>query len=246
MKINAKKISHKRISSNKLIVTGLKQTRVIPALVLALATAACSISTEDVRDSAGLSSTDSAASTEALSALESFPHESFLASGTIVISRSLPKVSTTEVLAMRKEYGTLLGYVPLENSQTAATWLEYEKSSGLLKLFHEGDLLEELNTRGNLELPAGDYEVMNTAENPLWYASDAYFSSRHLPVPGQSDLSRYRSGALGNNAVFLNESVTIHSSVIWSSEVGGLQLPDQDLQGLLTYIAPGTPFIIKN
>lgn len=234
-------------------LTKVKQTRILSALLLALSTVACSMTDENSLNSAEMSAAENSATTEnsaTAEALNSFPHESFLTSGTIVISRSLPKVDTKEVLALRKEYGkdygTLLGYVPLADNQTEATWLEYERSSGLLKLFHEGSLVKSLNTRGELTLPDGDYEVMSTAKNPLWYASDDYFRSRHLTIPAQGDISRYRSGALGAHAMFLDENVAVHSSVIWSREVGGLQLASNDLQEMLPFVAPGTPFVIKN
>jgi hypothetical protein len=91
----------------------------------------------------------------------------------------------------------------------------------------------------------GRYELLHKQRNPLWYAPDAYFAKRGLMVPPAGDRARFRRGALGDFVLFLNKDTPIHSGPIWSEDLGGARLDENDLSRVYYKVEAGTPIQVE-
>lgn len=68
---------------------------------------------------------------------------------------------------------------------------------------------------------------------------------RQLESPPQGDKQRYRRGALGDFAIFLNQDTPLHCGPIWLGEIGGLRLSEADLSRLYYQVETGSVVEIK-
>ena len=86
----------------------------------------------------------------------------------------------------------------------------------------------------------GRYTVALKQSNPLWYAPDSYFRQRSLRLPPEGSKDRFKRGALGSQALFLNEQTPIHSGPIGMSEIGGLRISPADMAKIFQSVQVGT------
>lgn len=100
-------------------------------------------------------------------------------------------------------------------------------------------------SEGELDLKAGTYTLMHKQRAPLWYAGDSYFTNREIPVPASGDSNRYLRGALGDFALFIDRDISIHSSEIWTSEVGGLRVPEEEIRKIYYSLNVGSQIEIR-
>lgn len=98
---------------------------------------------------------------------------------------------------------------------------------------------------GAARLSAGVSSVAHKQSDPLWYAPDSYFSSRLQEAPAAQSRDRYRRGALGNSAIFLNADTPIHSGPVSSDEIGGARLSSSDMEILFPLIEIGSKIEIR-
>ena len=77
-------------------------------------------------------------------------------------------------------------------------------------------------------------------EDPLWYAPDSYFTKRGITIPAPFAEERFRRGALGAFALFLDGGIPIHTGPFWSEEVGGLRISEEAGAALFAAIPLGT------
>jgi hypothetical protein len=94
-------------------------------------------------------------------------------------------------------------------------------------------------------LKPGQYQVLHKQRNALWYAPDQYFTERGLKVPPQGDKSRYLRGALGDFVVFINKDTPIYSGPIWTEEIGGVRLSDDEMSRLYYRMEVGVPIEVR-
>ena len=169
------------------------------------------------------SSSPTATSTEQQSTLQ-------LASGGLVsINRVAPAISSPSLL---------FGFMPEKDQKN--TWLEINTTNKEVYLFEKGELVQKAKVEGNLDFEPGRYQIKHKQRSALWYAGDDYFLSRQLPVPEVGNRERYRRGALGDFALFLDTETPIHSSPIWTAEVGGLKLEDQQMRKIYYALEVGS------
>jgi hypothetical protein len=83
-------------------------------------------------------------------------------------------------------------------------------------------------------------KIILKQENPLWYAPDSYFTKRGIAVPAPFAEERFRRGALGAFALFLEGGIPIHTGPFWSEEVGGLRISEEAGAALFAAIPLGT------
>jgi hypothetical protein len=75
---------------------------------------------------------------------------------------------------------------------------------------------------------------------PLWYAPDSYFEQRGLEIPAEGSKERYRRGAFGAFALFLNDQTPLHSGPADCPDLQGVQLPEDDLKELFDNVEVGS------
>jgi len=83
-----------------------------------------------------------------------------------------------------------------------------------------------LDGEGFENLKEGIFSVLHKQRSPLWYAPDAYFTARKESVPPEGDKERYRRGALGEFAMFLDKDTPLHCGPLSLPEIGGARLDD--------------------
>ena len=143
------------------------------------------------------------------------------AGGYISLNRVAPQVASP---------ATLLGFMPDASEDQNTSWLKVELSQNKMLLMKGNKVVEETSIEGTLPLHAGVYSLQHKQRSPLWYAGDDYFSLRGLSVPSIGDKSRYRRGALGDFALFVDSDASIHSAPMWTAEVGGLRIDDEKMK----------------
>jgi len=102
--------------------------------------------------------------------------------------------------------------------------------------------LKILNAEGKVAVKRGAYYLSGKEVDPLWYASDSYCSRRGIAPDSKG---RYLKGALGSRAIFVAPGLLIHSSPLWTEEVGGLKLSGADMLELYDALSLGSPVLVN-
>ncbi len=175
--------------------------------------------------------------------------ERFAPSGTIVLSRQLPDL--LEVASIEEKHSStmapLIGYVPPSSAFLPAdneTWLEINRETLLVSLHKGKEVIQAVQGEGKIALKPGIYPLQQKQKSPVWYASDEYFTKRALPVPKEEE-ARYLRGALGPYALYLDTTFPIHSSAVWSDEVGGVRISRMELSAIYDQLPIGTSVVVK-
>lgn len=134
-----------------------------------------------------------------------------------------------------------ISYMPAENE----TWLELSRQQSTLTLYKGNSVVKEMKVEGSVALEPGDYFLQHKQKDPLWYAPNEYFAKRQLTVPPENDRRRYRKGALGKFALFPTTTFPIHCAPVWTNDVGGVRVSEEDLHSIFVMIPVGAPVVIK-
>ena len=164
--------------------------------------------------------------------------ENWLRDGMIVLARPAPAVAPFD------PGQRMLAFMPLPAS-LPGPWLSIDTQEGLVKLMTGEHALSSFRAEGLENLALGSYQVLHKQKAPLWYAPDRYFESRALSIPPQGDKSRYRKGALGDFVIYIARDIPIHDAPVWSSEVGGIRIPSNEIPGIYERLEVGSPVEIK-
>ncbi len=196
---------------------------------------------------------------------------SYLSSGTIILSRQMPKVNTQSDTLLShaggsssdtasswqknsladiapKTFAPLIGYFPPVQGYVPAdneTWLEVDRDSKKLTLFKGKNPLKVFAAEGNINIGPGDFYLQHKQKEPLWYAPDEYFENRKLATPRPGDRLRYRRGALGRYALYPTTTFPIHCGAVWSPDVGGLRVSSSDLASIYYMLPLGAPIVVR-
>jgi len=136
---------------------------------------------------------------------------------------------------------TTPGFLPAENE----AWLLVDKDSKEVALYEGRTEVLRFKAFGEVSLNEGKYFIQSKDVSPSWYASDEYFTSRDLMVPSLQDSLRWRKGVLGKQALLLPEGFAIHSARLWTKEVGGLRLEEQELSKLYDKLSPSSLVVVR-
>jgi hypothetical protein len=168
-------------------------------------------------------------------------HIKWVESGSLAVVRSAPaELSVHDALALSIERGAqVLGFGPLPTRpiiQKASLQPQYalliKRSEGVLAVVQSGRVVTLIECEGTTSVAPGNYTVEHKQMDPVWYATDEYFTRRGLSVPVEGAKDRFLRGAYGKHALFLSSSLALHSSHVWTPEVGGIRLPSQELTKL--------------
>jgi hypothetical protein len=166
-----------------------------------------------------------------------------LASGVITVSRQIPAAEAAADIPA-------LGFLPGEARSVATAagkplTLVLNRGKGTVSLLSGEQVVTTVKGEGLDLLAPGSYEVVHKQRNPLWYAPDSYFTARHLPTPTTHDRERFRKGALGEFALFLDKDTAIHAGPIFTNEVGGVRLAEDAIAQLYYRIPVGTTIQVR-
>jgi len=106
-------------------------------------------------------------------------------------------------------------------------------------------LVVAIQGEGLGSIPVGSYTVVHKQKDPLWYATDTYFTRRGLSVPPEGDRNRLLRGALGSLVIFLDNQIPIHNGPIWNEDVGGGRLEDDALQVIYENLELGDQILVE-
>lgn len=167
----------------------------------------------------------------------------WLSDGYISIARPVPAVA----LASRSDNSSLsvLGFMPTPNAARVGTWIKVDRQTNSVSLMNGEKEVSVSKGEGINDLQPGQYQVLHKQRNPLWYAPDEYFKSRNIKVPPQGDKSRFLRGALGDFAMFINKDTPIYSGPLWSTEIGGVRLEEDEMSRLYYEISVGSFIEVK-
>ncbi len=181
-------------------------------------------------------------------------NDEFLTSGSIILSHQIDSVEKRDQIASAEitPEGTLhapligyipplVGFLPAENE----AWLEIDTQSKSLIVYRGKELVKSVPVEGVIGLKAGVYALQHKQKKAAWYAPDAYFTKRGLPVPGSQDRSRFRKGALGQYVLYPTTKFAIHSAPVWSDEVGGLRIAKADMSSIYFMLPIGATVVVK-
>jgi hypothetical protein len=164
--------------------------------------------------------------------------EAWLKDGMIALSRPIPEVSSIDAAVM-------LGFMPLPQASRVGPWVLIDTKKAELALMDGDSPVTVASGEGIDSLKPGQYQVLHKQRNALWYAPDQYFTERGLKVPPQGDKSRYLRGALGDFVVFINKDTPIYSGPIWTEEIGGVRLSDDEMSRLYYRMEVGVPIEVR-
>lgn len=152
--------------------------------------------------------------------------------GSITISSPLPgKVSAAD--------RTMLGFLPADAAHRG-TWLSIDTDKKTATLMQGNTSVISAAIKACSKLAAGSYELLLKQKEALWHAPDEYFANRHMSIPAAGDESRYLRGALGEFVLYIDRDMPMHDASIWSEEVGGIQIEEQDMARLYYQLEVGS------
>ncbi|MCB0336950.1 MAG: L,D-transpeptidase [Bdellovibrionales bacterium] len=156
--------------------------------------------------------------------------------GSIVTARAIPDVRTPET--------NMLGFLPQQTDAQVKIVID-RNAKALILLNRDERVLTTQTFEGLERLHAGKYQVMHKQRNALWHAPDNYFQTRDLQTPDEGSQERFRRGALGEFAIFIDADTPLHNGPVWSPQIGGLKIEDDVLAKLYYSVEVGTPVEIR-
>lgn len=167
--------------------------------------------------------------------------------GSIAVSRPVPSRAALTVNDQKGSNAALdsdplLGFMPVKQNNDAlrqGTVLRITRANRKIEVVQDGRTTAVAAGDGVQSLRAGTYEIAHKQETPLWYAPDTYFAARDLDVPTNNETERFRRGALGTAAIFLDADTPIHNGPVWRHEIGGVRIDDEAMKALFSALKVG-------
>ena len=164
----------------------------------------------------------------------------WLMDGTLAISRPLPPIKLSS--GDRSRLGSI---AQIHSSSSPYTIVRINRSAGKLSLESPDSTPITVNAQVASTLRPGSYTVALKQANPLWYAPNTYFKQRSMRVPAEGSKERFKRGALGKQALFLNEQTPLHSGPVGTLELGGLRIAPQDMNRIFELVRVGTKVEVR-
>jgi hypothetical protein len=163
--------------------------------------------------------------------------QSWLQDGTLALMRPVPKQN---MYAQNFQSEPMARMRPPEQEQPISPpHLVVHGASHSLTLSLPGSAPVTVKAQGTYALKPGSYKVALKQTEPLWYAPPTYYLRRGIQVPADGSKARYMRGALGSKAIFLDREIPIHSGPVWTEEIGGLRLSEEDMARIFDAVAVG-------
>lgn len=126
-----------------------------------------------------------------------------------------------------------------------STRLVIDSSKHSLTMYRQGEAPLVLNAQGAYAMKQGTFSISRKEANPLWQAPPTYFLRRGLPVPAEGSSERAMRGALGAQAIFLDQGRAIHSGPVWNEDVGGIKISSKDMAMLFDVVGVGATVEVR-
>jgi hypothetical protein len=123
--------------------------------------------------------------------------------------------------------------------------LVVDSSKRSLTIHRQGDAPLVLKAQGTHAMKPGTFSISRKEANPLWQAPPTYFLRRGLPVPPEGSPARAMRGALGAQALFLDQGRAIHAGAVWNDDVGGIKLSSEDMAMLFDAVGVGATVEVR-
>lgn len=180
------------------------------------------------------------------------PQTHWLSQGSLSVSRPIPKSGTlsSHLLAPSEP---ILGFMPNKHSIDSVR-LRIDTTAGTLSFISDGKTGTAIQAQHLDTLKPGRYRIMLKQRDPVWHATDAYFSRRNLPIPSEGSAERFRRGAMGTSAIFLEDHTPIFASPVEDSAINeqlaldglnGIRLSRSTLQDLFQKLNVGDAVEIR-
>lgn len=162
--------------------------------------------------------------------------KSLTSSGSFTIVGQVPKFSKRSVSSSKKI---------LSITQSEDNSLVIDRLSGTLLLSRGNKILRKFEfLKGLGKLKKGALTVASIEESPVWNAPDEYFTNRNMDIPEIGAIERELKGALGEIALRLSDNTILHNSPIWTNEIGGIKVSDNELKILSNYLKVGSKVLV--
>ena len=124
-------------------------------------------------------------------------------------------------------------------------WILLNSATGELSI-KRGDSTLATFHGAVISLPSkGRSIIYSPTIDPIWRATDDYFTRRGLAVPAEEDPSRLRRGALGTIAIEITPGFYLHDATVSTPDVGGIVFKTEEIKEISSILKPGTDFIIR-
>lgn len=166
--------------------------------------------------------------------------ENWLPDGSVAIIRPIPKQNLfSEPMARMRS--------PIKPEIETATepQLTVERTNHSMTLQIPGQSPITMRANGAYAMKAGTYSIALKQSDPLWYAPPTYFLRRGMKVPPEGSKARFMRGALGHKAIFIDKQIAIHSGPVWTEEIGGLRVSEEDMARLFESLPIGAKIQVR-
>lgn len=176
------------------------------------------------------------------------PETKFLESGSISIARPVKDIQER---FPHQTPGNLFGFMPVTNEPSTKVqssekiWAFIDRSAEVLLIQRGDETILSLRADVADSVPYGKFSMILKQENPLWYAPEEYFIRRNELPPAEGSSDRFRRGALGDSALFLNDDLLIHSAPINDSSISGIRLDPEGISNVYKLLPVGSQIIIR-
>lgn len=118
-------------------------------------------------------------------------------------------------------------------------------SSGSYKMLQSADGKK----KWTFKTPRGKYRIQGKVTHPVWRRPDWAFVEEGLPIPSQTDPSRYEYGVLGDYALSLGDGYMLHGTIYkrflgMPVTHGCVRLNDEDLEVIFNTLNIGSKVYI--
>jgi hypothetical protein len=138
----------------------------------------------------------------------------------------------------------MLGFMPNKHSNSTPS-VVVERAAKTIHLTISPQRVLQLPAEGAEHLQPGSFPIVLKQTEPVWYAPTRYFRSRGLAVPEEGRKERFRRGALGTKALFLDGQTPIHDGPVWSDEIGGIKLDSEAMTALFDALQVGSRIEVR-
>jgi hypothetical protein len=166
--------------------------------------------------------------------------ENWLPDGSVAIIRPVPKQNLfSEPMARMRS--------PIKPEVDTITEprLTVERTNHSVTLQVPGQPPLTMRANGAYALKPGSFTIALKQNDPLWYAPPTYFLRRGMKVPPEGSKARFMRGALGHKALFIDKQIAIHSGPVWTEEIGGLRVSEEDMAKLFDVLPIGTKVDVR-
>lgn len=167
--------------------------------------------------------------------------QSWLQDGTLALMRPVPKKNLyAQNIPQNQQAEPMARMRPPEEEQPMAPpHLLVHSASHSITLALPGSAPVTIKAQGTYAMKPGNYKVALKQSDPLWYAPPTYFLRRGIQVPADGSKARFMRGALGSKAIFLDREIPIHAGPVWTEEIGGLRVSEEDMARIFDAVAIG-------